>query len=94
MDSFCLWLFVIKLYSHINIFNVLPAYTCARAIGNFWSMCLGINLFNRVAKSKGCPIRVFLLETFNFWKHQEFSTFINSTNFFNKLLWSILVYLC
>ena len=33
--------------------DVLPAFTCASAIGNLWSVCLGVNTFSCIAKSKG-----------------------------------------
>ena len=36
--------------------DVLPAFICARAIGNPWSICLGLNVVIRIAKSKGRPI--------------------------------------
>ena len=26
--------------------DVLPAFTCAAAIGNFWSNCLGVNVLS------------------------------------------------
>ena len=31
----------------LNTFSeLLPAFTCARAIGNFWSIYLGVNILN------------------------------------------------
>ena len=40
--------------------DVLPAFTCAGATGNPWSICLGLNIFNNVAKSEERPF-LFLL---------------------------------
>ena len=34
---------------------MLPAFTCAIAIGNLWGICLGVNIFNHVAKLEGHP---------------------------------------
>ena len=34
--------------------NVLPAIICASAIGNLWSICLGVNMFNHVLGSDSC----------------------------------------
>ena len=31
---------------------MLPDFTCARAIGNFWNICLGVRILSRVAKSE------------------------------------------
>ena len=28
--------------------ELLPAYTCARAIGNLWSICLGVSILSPV----------------------------------------------
>ena len=28
---------------------MLPAFTCARAIDNLWSICLGVNIFSHFA---------------------------------------------
>ena len=51
--------------------DVLPAFTCANAIGNLCSICLGVNILNCVqsktlrtetlamgAKSKGCKSNI------------------------------------
>ena len=35
--------------------DVLPPFTWARAIGNLWSICLGVNILIHVAKSEKCP---------------------------------------
>ena len=35
---------------------MLPALTCARAIGNLWSIYLGVNILIRIAKSEGLPL--------------------------------------
>ena len=42
--------------------DVLPAFTCARTIGNLWSICLGVNIL-RLEWSKIWSIQV-LLEIF------------------------------
>ena len=52
---------MICLVSFSKFLEVLPAFTYARANGNLWNICLGVNIFNRVlsktlatrAKSKG-----------------------------------------
>ena len=28
--------------------ELLPTFTCARAIGNFWSICVGVNILSPV----------------------------------------------
>ena len=38
--------YIIYLISFSKFSDVLHAYTCARAIGNLWSACLGVNIFN------------------------------------------------
>ena len=35
--------YIIYLISFSRVSDVLPAFTCASAIGNLWSMCLGVN---------------------------------------------------
>ena len=30
---------------------MLSEFTCVRAIGKFWNICLGVNILSRVAKS-------------------------------------------
>ena len=37
--------YVICLISFSKFSDVLLAFTCARAIGNVWSICLGVNIF-------------------------------------------------
>ena len=32
-----------------NLSELLPAFTCARAIGNYWSICLGVNILSPVS---------------------------------------------
>ena len=34
---------------------MLPVFTCARAIGNVWSICLGVNFLSHVANSERRP---------------------------------------
>ena len=36
--------FIIFLISLGKFSDVLPAFTCARAIGNLWHTCLGVNI--------------------------------------------------
>ena len=36
--------------------DILPGFTCARAIGNLWSMCFRVNILIQVAKSEGSPL--------------------------------------
>ena len=38
--------YMVYLISFSNFSNVLPAFVCERAIGNLWSVCLGVNIFN------------------------------------------------
>ena len=35
--------------------DVLPVFPCARAIGNVWGICLGVNILSHVAKSERRP---------------------------------------
>ena len=44
---------MICLISLSKFSDALPAFTGARAIGNLGSICLGVNIFNRVAKAEG-----------------------------------------
>ena len=37
---------MICLISYNKFPDVLPTFTCARATGNLWSICLGVNIFN------------------------------------------------
>ena len=46
----------ICLISFSKFSNVLPAFTCASAIGNLWSIWLGVNILSCVAKSEGSPL--------------------------------------
>ena len=36
----------ICLISFNKLFELLPAFTCARDIGNLWSICLGVNILS------------------------------------------------
>ena len=38
--------------------DVLPAFTCARAIGHLWSICLGAKNLSQLAKSKECEANI------------------------------------
>ena len=46
---------MICLISFSKFSDVLPAFTCARAIGNLSSICLGVNILSHVAKSERRP---------------------------------------
>ena len=37
---------MIRLISIINFSDAFPAFTCAIAIGNLWSICLGVNVLS------------------------------------------------
>ena len=37
---------MISIISFSNFSDVLPAFTCARAIGNLRSICLGVNILS------------------------------------------------
>ena len=39
MNSLYYYIFFSK-----KVSGVLPVFTCARAIGNFWSICLGVSI--------------------------------------------------
>ena len=39
---------MINLISLSEFSDVLHAFTCARGIGNLWSICLGVNIFSTV----------------------------------------------
>ena len=47
--------YIICLISFSKFLDVLPASTCASAIGNLSRMCFEANIFSRVAKSEGRP---------------------------------------
>ena len=53
---------MICLISFSKFSDLLPAFTCARAIGNLQSICLGINIFSCVTKSERrvCPCFSFI----------------------------------
>ena len=38
----------IFLISFNRLFELLPAFTCAGAIGNLWSNCIGVNILSPV----------------------------------------------
>ena len=37
---------MICLISLSKFYDVLPVFTCTRAIGNFWSICLRVNILS------------------------------------------------
>ena len=67
--------YIICLISLSKLSDVLLALTCARAIGNLWSICLGVKILIHVAKSKGRPLpfccllkwRIFLNRGFHYF---------------------------
>ena len=64
--------YIICMISFGKFSDVLPALTCAKAIGNLWSTCLGVNILRLEwpetlamwAKSKGSPLRFCCLLKF------------------------------
>ena len=40
--------YIICLILFSKFSDVLPVFTCARAIGSFWSICLGVNILDPV----------------------------------------------
>ena len=73
--------YMICLISVSKFLDVLAAFTCARANGNIWCNCLGLNIFKRASMSGG---RLFACVSF-YWKYSisesiknYFSTFIKS----------------
>ena len=40
--------YIIYLISFSNFSDALPDFTCASAIGNLWSIYLGVNIFNPI----------------------------------------------
>ena len=47
--------YIICLVSFSRSSDVLPAFIYENDIGKFWSICLGVDIFSRVVKSKGHP---------------------------------------
>ena len=46
MNYFALYkIYTICLILFSKFSDMLPAFTCAKAIGNLWSICLGVNIF-------------------------------------------------
>ena len=41
--------------------DVLPAFTCARAIGNLWGICLGVNILRLEWSEKPVPLPVVFI---------------------------------
>ena len=67
--------------------DVVPAFTCARAIGNLWNICLRVNILSCLrsatlatrAKFKWC---LFLFVCLFYWKYSTFKAikmFLSST---------------
>ena len=52
----------ICLISFSKFSDVLPAFTCASAIGNLGRICLGVIILIRLAKSEGSPLPFCLLK--------------------------------
>ena len=63
--------YMICVISISTFLDVLPAFTCARAIGNLWSTCFGVNIlrieWSEIFSEK--PVPYFLLEIFCYQKH-------------------------
>ena len=47
--------------------DVLPAFICARAIGNLWSISLGVNILGLECSEKHVPL--IFIGTFCYQKH-------------------------
>ena len=47
---------IIRPISFSNFSDVLSAFTCARAVGNLWRICLGVNILRCKAKSEVRPV--------------------------------------
>ena len=62
--------YIICLISFSKFAYVLRASTWASAIGNLWSICLGVNVLSYVPKSKGQNLLI-LLKIFHYWKNPE-----------------------
>ena len=45
--------FIIRIYS-FKFSDVLSAFTCARAIGNLWSICLEVNILSPFSWNDAC----------------------------------------
>ena len=59
--------YMICLISFIKFPDVLPTFTCSRAIGNLWSICLGVSILICLAKFKESPLpRCYLLKSIFF----------------------------
>ena len=53
---------MICIISFIKFSYMLPVFICARAIGNIWSICLGVNILSCLAKPEGLssPFAAFI----------------------------------
>ena len=84
--------YIIWRVSFIKFSDVWPVCTCASAIGNLWSICLGIIILRRVFKSKGrpfpfcCLLKLRIYSTMSItlsWFSYLWTSFINMTWYFN-----------
>ena len=74
--------YMICLISFSKVAYVLPAFTCARAIGNLWSIFLGVNNLMLLAKSGGRPLPFCcLLKSKIFQQHRLFCLDFNFQEF-------------
>ena len=48
--------YIIFLTSFKKFSDVLPTFTCAKAIANLWNVCLGLNILSCVAKFERPPL--------------------------------------
>ena len=79
---------MIYLISFDNFSVALPAFTYASAIGNLPRICLGFNIFSRIAKFEGRPFPIFLLLEIFHLHYQKYSI-----SFFYPSFLLILVYI-
>ena len=75
---------IIRLISFSKFSDVLPTFTCAKAIGNLWSICVGLNslscLWSDTVESK-------TLATWSEILISPFSCFLNENISLSKALW-------
>ena len=80
--------------------DVLLPITWTRAIGNLWSICLGVNILNRVDKSEGRPspcaafvgnIPLFKALRVNSWPYWKSVCTFRSISLF---VLTFLIYIC
>ena len=102
LDNF-LVIYMIFLISFSNCSDVLSVFTCARAIGNLWNICLGVTilfifagniLLSKTSRTLHLPsknVYRFLRTPFAFLFFYGFCGLVFSFKFImspNKLLWS------